>query len=108
MTNIYKATSAVGEHYFGAGVSEQDLSVSEERDAVNGGHLAVVPRKYQILSDNYAAGKQGAVVELALLKENEAGLIQGGHLARVDDSPKETPAAPEDKTAALAADKKEK
>ena len=93
MTNTYKATSVVGEHYHGAGVSDLDLSPSDERDAINGGHLEIVPRKYRVLSDNYTAGKQGAVVELALLKENEAGLIQGGHLERVDE-PKETTAEP--------------
>ncbi len=93
MVNTYKAISVVGEHYFGEGVSELDLSPSEEQDALNGGHLEIVPRKYRVLSDNYTAGAQGEVVELALLKENDAALIQGGHLERVDE-PKETPAEP--------------
>ncbi len=84
MTNTYRAISVVGEHYFGEGVSDLDLSPSEERDALNGGHLEIVPRKYRVLSDNYTAGKQGEVVELALLKENDAALIQGGHLERID------------------------
>lgn len=105
MTNTYKAISIVGEHYFGEGVSEHDLSPAEERDALSGGHLQIVPRKYRVLSDNYTAGAQGSVVELALLKENEAALMQGGHLERVDD-PKEVPA--DEKPAAKAADKKEK
>lgn len=87
MNNTYRATSAVGEHFYGAGVSEQDLSPSEERDALSSGHLEIVPRKYRVLTDNYTAGKQGAVVELALEKENEAALVQGGHLERVDDKP---------------------
>lgn len=93
MPNTYKAASVVGEHYFGGGVSELDLSPSEERDALDGGHLEIVPRKYRVLSDNYSAGKQGAVVELALLKEIEAALIQGGHLERAD-ALKESPAEP--------------
>lgn len=84
MTNTYKAISVVGEHYFGAGISEQDLSPAEEQDALDGGHLEIVPRKYRVLSDNYAAGKKDELVDLALLKENEAALIQGGHLERVD------------------------
>ncbi len=84
MTNTYRAISVVGEHYFGEGVSELDLSPSEEQDAISGGHLEIVPRKYRVLSDNYTAGKQGEVVELALLKENDAALIQGGHLERID------------------------
>jgi hypothetical protein len=103
MSNTYKATSVVGEHYFGEGVTEHDLSPVEERDALNSGHLELVPRKYRVLSDNYTAGKQGDVVELALLKENEAALMQGGHIERVD-GPKEAP----EKTATKAADKKEK
>lgn len=91
MTNTYKATSVVGEHYFGEGTSELNLSVTEEQDAISGGHLEIVPRKYRVLSDNYTAGKQGAVVELALPKENEAGLIQGGHIERVAAAPEVPP-----------------
>ena len=88
MTNTYKAISVVGEHYFGEGVSEHDLSPTEERDALDGGHLEIMPRKYRVLSDNYTAGEQGDLVDLALLKENEAALIQGGHIERVDEKPK--------------------
>lgn len=84
MTNTYKAISVVGEHYFGEGTVELDLSAAEEQDALSGGHLEIVPRAYRVLSDNYAAGKQGDTVELALLKEQEAALIQGGHLELVE------------------------
>ena len=111
MTNTYKAISVVGEHYFGEGVSDLDLSVSEEQDALSSHHLEIVPRKYRVLSDNYEAGAQGAVVELALPKENEAALISGGHLQRVDEpaSSKAVPAdGADDKPAAKAAEKKEK
>jgi hypothetical protein len=85
MTNTYKAISVVGEHHYGEGVVELDLSPDEERDALNSKHLEIVPRKYRILSDNYEAGEQGAVTELVLLKENEAALISGGHIQRLDD-----------------------
>jgi hypothetical protein len=105
MTNTYRAISVVGEHLFGEGVVELDLSPDEERDALGSKHLEIVPRKYRVLSDNYEAGKQGDVVELALLKENDAALTQGGHLERVAE-PKEAPA--DDKPATKAADKKEK
>lgn len=118
MNNTYKATSVVGEHYFGEGVTEHDLTPTEERDAISGGHLEIVPRKYRVLSDNYTAGTQGSVVELALLKENEAALMQGGHLQRVEPSivgeardelfvPTEDGTVTE-KPATKAADKKEK
>lgn len=84
MTNTYKSVSIVGEHYFGEGVSDLDLTPTEEQDAITGGHLEIVPRKYRVLSDNYSAGKQGDLVDLALLKELEAALVVGGHLERVD------------------------
>lgn len=106
--NTYKVTSDVGRHYYGEGVVELDLSADEERDALNGGHLELVPRTYRVLSDNYEAGEQGAVVELALLTEIEAALVQGGHLERVVE-PKEVAGVPGDeKPATKAADKKEK
>lgn len=95
MSNTYKATSVVGEHHYGEGVVDLDLSPDEERDALSGSHLEIVPRRYRVLSDNYTAGEQGAVVELALLKEHESALIQGGHIQRVDEPTK--PAAKQQK-----------
>lgn len=100
MTNTYKAISVVGEHYFGPGVSELDLSPSEEKDALDGKHLEIVPRTYRVLSDNYSAAGQGQTFEGAYPVENEAALIQGGHIERVDDKPTK-------KTAAAADQKKE-
>ncbi len=57
-----------------------------------------------MLSNRYEAGKQGDLVELALLVETESALIQGGHIERVDaepDDPKrvsaETKPAPKQK-----------
>jgi hypothetical protein len=37
-----------------------------------------------VLSDNYAAAAQGETFDGALLVENEAALIQGGHIERVE------------------------
>jgi hypothetical protein len=85
MMNRYQPISVLGKATYGEDAVDLDLSVSEERDALQGGHLELVPREYRVLSDNYEAGPQGAKVELALLKENEAALVQGGHLQRVDD-----------------------
>ena len=100
MTNTYKAISAIGEHYFGEGVTEHDLTATEEQDALTGKHLEIVPRTYKVLSDNYEAGKQGEEFERAYPVELEAALISGGHIERVDK--------PAPKKAAKAAEKKEK
>lgn len=104
MTNTYRPVSVSAQSTYGEGVSDLGLSVEEERDALDGHHLELVPRKYRVLSDNYTAGKQGDVVELALLKENEAALVSGGHIARYDEPAKE---AVDKKPATKAADKKE-
>jgi hypothetical protein len=100
--NTYKATSPAAVAAYADGVFERDFSPAEEQDVLNSGLLELVPRKYRVLSNNYAAGKQGDTVELALLKENEAALISGGHLERYDEPVKE-----DKKPAAKAADKKE-
>jgi hypothetical protein len=94
MTNTYKAISTVGEHYFGAGVTDHDLTAVEEKDALQGGHLELVPRTYRVLSDNYTAAAQGETFEGSFLVENEAALIQGGHIERVDPAPKPAPKPP--------------
>jgi hypothetical protein len=78
------------------GVFEHEFTPVEEQDALGAGLVQLVPRSYRVLSNNYTAGEQGSLVELALLKEHEQALIQGGHLERVD------------KPAAKAAEKKEK
>jgi hypothetical protein len=109
MTNTYRALSPQAVAAYSDGVFEREFSPSEEQDALNSGLLELVPRKYRVLSNNYAAGKQGDVVELALLKENEAALVFGGHLERVDDKPVEkTPPADEPAADAPAAKKASK
>ncbi len=82
MTNTYKALSEIGEHYYGTG--ELDLSVTAEKDALDAGHLEIVPREYKVLSYRFAAGELGDVIKLALRVETENALIQGGHIERVD------------------------
>lgn len=94
--NTYEATSPAAVAAFADGVFERDFSPAEEQDWLGSGLLEIVPRTYRVLSNNYEAGEQGALVELALLKEQEQALISGGHIERVD------------KPAAKAADKKEK
>lgn len=93
MTNTYRALSVSAKSEYGDGVVELDLSPYDEHSALTGGHLEIVPRKYKVLSDNYTAAPQGQTFDGAYPVENEAALIQGGHIERVD-LPKETPAEP--------------
>ena len=82
MGNMYRAVSDLGAHLYGEG-GELELTAVEEKDALDGKHLELVPRKYRVLSNNYAAGKQGDEVSLALLVEHEASVL-GVHIERVD------------------------
>ena len=102
MSNSYRPLSVAAKSQYDEGVVDLDLSVMAEKDALDGGHLEIVLRKYRVLSDNYTPGKQGEVIELALPKENEAALIAGSHIERYDE-----PAKEDKKPAAKAADKKE-
>lgn len=88
--NRYRALSEYAEAVYGAGEHELDLSATEEADALSGGHFELVPRTYRQLSNNYSAAEQGETFEAAFLIENEAALIAGGHIERVDD-PKPKP-----------------
>jgi len=83
MTNTYRAVSDRGRAIYGDDVFEATWDATTERDELIAGHLEIVPRKYKVLSNNYAAGKQGSTVEAALLVELEAALIAGGHIERV-------------------------
>lgn len=82
MTNTYRAKTKAAEAAFSSGVFERDFTVTEERDALDSGLLELVPRTYRVLSDNYAV-PEGETFEAALLIENEAALIAGGHIERV-------------------------
>jgi hypothetical protein len=84
MANTYRPVSARAKALHGEEPFEAEFTPSEERDELDGGHLEIVPRPYRVLVDNYAAGKQGDVVDLALLVENEGALLAGGFLERSD------------------------
>jgi hypothetical protein len=84
MSNTYRATTEAAEAAFSVGVFECDFTPAEERDRLDSGLLELVPRTYRVLSNNYAAGAQGDLVDLALLVEHESALVQGGHIERVD------------------------
>lgn len=84
MANTYRAVSERAKALHGEDTFEAEFSPADERDQLDGGDLEIVPRPYRVLSGNYAAGKQGEVVDLALPVEIEAALVSGGHLERAD------------------------
>jgi hypothetical protein len=102
MSNTYKATTPFAEAIYQPGEFEADFTPAQEQDALAAG-VEIVPRAYRVLSDNYNAGEQGETVDLALLIEPEAALIQGGHIERVEaedeaeaEAEDESEPAPED------------
>lgn len=99
MTNTYRALTPAATAAYDKGVFERDFTAAEERDVLNSGLLELVPRKYRVLSNNFAAGEQDSEIEAAYLVEIEQALIQGGHIERVADKPTK-------KTAAAAGDEK--
>ena len=90
MTNTYRALTPAAVAAYDDGVFERDFTPADEQDVLNSGLLALVPRKYKVLSNNFAAADQGSEIEAAYPVEIEQALIQGGHLERVDDKPKTT------------------
>lgn len=84
---IYKATTPATVAAFADGEFERDFTVDEEADWLASGLLELVPSEYVVLSSNYEAGAQGETVKLALPKEHEQALIDGGHLQKVDKKP---------------------
>jgi hypothetical protein len=82
--NTYRALTPAAAAAFADAVFEREFTPTEERDWLDSGLLELVPRAYRVLSNNYAAGAQGDLVDLALLVENESALISGGHIERVD------------------------
>lgn len=59
-------------------------SAVAEKDAIDGGWVELVPRKYRVLSDNYRF-PQGEEFEDAFPMEIEQALLTGGHIERVDE-----------------------
>jgi hypothetical protein len=88
MSNIYKAKTKAAEAAFFVGEGELDLTPTEEADAIAAGLLEIVPREYRVLSNNYEVA-EGETFKAAMLIENEAALIAGGHIERVKAAPKQ-------------------
>jgi hypothetical protein len=85
--NRYRPLSEYGRAIYGDAPVDLDLSVMDEKDALDGGHLEIVPRTYKVLSDNFSGAPQGGEYMGALRKEIEDALIQGGHIKRLDEPP---------------------
>lgn len=102
MSNTYRALSPAAVAAYAEGVFERDFTPSQEQDVLNSGLIELVPRKYRVLSNNFAAGELDSEIEAAYPVEIEQALIQGGHIARVDP-----PAKPTKKTASAGDEKKE-
>lgn len=86
MTNTYRALTPAAVAAYSDGVFELDLSPAQERDLLDSGLVELAPRRYRVLSNNFAAGEQDAEIEAAYLVEIEDALISGGHLERVPAS----------------------
>ncbi len=86
MTNQYRATSKAAIAAYGPDVVELDLSPADEGDVLGSGVLALEPRPYRVLVDNYnvdgVAVPEGSVIEGTYLREIEESLIAGGVLER--------------------------
>lgn len=85
MGNTYRATGERAKAIYGEDILELDLSVADERDALEGKQLELLPRTYRVLSDNFATAAQGETFDAAYPVEIESALIAGGHIARVTE-----------------------
>ena len=67
---------------------ELELSALEEQDMLAARRLELLPRRYMVVGGSKVfEAEPGGVFEAALLVEQEAILMAGGHIERVDDRP---------------------
>jgi hypothetical protein len=68
---------------------DKEFTVEEERENLSSGLLEIVPRKYRVIGDSEVfeikATADDPTFEAAFPIENEAALIQAGHIERVDE-----------------------
>ena len=80
-----KASYTQGEEFDGAETAED----FDEAANLQSGLLEIVPREYKVIGGSNVHGADpGEVFTAALPIGQEAALIQGGHIERVDDKPK--------------------
>ena len=66
-----------------------DITPSEENEMVAAGRLEILPATYKVVGNQEVYGtKSGKEFEAALSAEQEAALIEGGHIKRVDEKAK--------------------
>ncbi len=70
---------------------DYEFTVDEEKANVESGLLEIVPRPYRVLVDTEVHGVRGTDEDptflAGMLIEQEAALVTGGHIERVEDSP---------------------
>jgi len=86
MSNMYRAIGERAKALYGEDVLALDLSAADERDALDGKQLEIVPSRYRALSDNFATAPQGETFDAAYPVEIESALIAGGHITREYDA----------------------
>jgi hypothetical protein len=71
---------------------DKEFTIEEERENLSSGLLEIVPRKYRVIGDSEVfevkATADDPMFMAALPIENEAALIQAGHIERVDSESK--------------------
>jgi len=91
---LYRATSEAAEAVYEPGEFERDWTVEQENDALASGLVEIVPQTYRVVGDTRVfETAPGETFEAALRIEQEKALIDGGHIALVDDAKKPKAAA---------------
>jgi hypothetical protein len=68
---------------------EHEFTEDEEAANVNNGLLEIVPRRYKVIGGSHVyETPPGEEFEAAMLMGQEAALLAGGHIERVDAAPK--------------------
>jgi len=68
---------------------EHEFTAEDEYENVNSGLLEIVPSEYRVVAEDSVVydTPTGGTFKAGLLMENEAALIQGGHIELVEEKP---------------------
>jgi len=104
MGRLYRATSEKAEAVYEPGEFERDWTVEQENDALASGLVEIVPRTYKVVGDSRVyETAPGDTFEAGLRIEQEKALVDGGHVALVEDAKKPKAAAADEGVDAEAA-----